>query len=208
MNTAVAPGDTRVDASERIMNAMRKLALENHYSEIRVIDLLHEAEVSASSFYLRFTGKDAVFESMFRRYCEDSRNTVVAMATEVAVRGLRPAVIEDVLYAYAFHVLDWHGVKRVVASTPKWRRASAQLDQDFLDAVARYLRTHHGAVGMLDATEFVELLRMLAAAISQMIDDALLLNGRATIDDARMRSLTTTVVRLLSAEDPAPQRLA
>lgn len=62
--------------NERIVAATRELIKEKGYADVSVRDICQRAEVSRSSFYSVFSGKDAVVVQMIRSLKEDASNVL------------------------------------------------------------------------------------------------------------------------------------
>ena len=182
---------------ERIVSAFRKLAVSQHYNEIRIIDICNEAEISASSFYLRFADKDALFEMVFQEYLVHAQEVMGDVVADIARRGVSYMTIEDNLYAYAYHLSEWKEVKRIVNNTNRWRVRTSGLDDVFRDSATRFAESPMIIPGAIQPLEFLELLRMVSGAVEKMLDDSQIISGVARIDSDRMTAIANVAWRVL-----------
>lgn len=90
------------DSKRRILSACVKLFLERGYTETRVADIVHEANVTVSTFQNIFRTKDGVLYELM----QDMFSGQFAAAERFAIRGTTPAAIYAVETAIQLAIVE------------------------------------------------------------------------------------------------------
>lgn len=119
----------------RVLDATTGLLAERSFGDIRLADILLAADVSSSSFYMRFRNKEAVLHVLFDRYYDESRVHIEELTTLLAASD----DLEDALGAVIGRYVEFIGrnepLRRAFRGTPELAARHLRLDAAIGDAV-------------------------------------------------------------------------
>lgn len=85
--SAIPPKQARsAETVERILDACEELLRDRPFDELTVLDIRNAADVSSSSMYARFRGKDAILLAVLTRYRERVRAALIVAMGAAAER--------------------------------------------------------------------------------------------------------------------------
>lgn len=151
---------------ERIVDATEAMLDGRDWESITVEDVCLSADVSPSSFYRRFSSKDALLDEIHSRWLTqrlDSANALVELLPwETAETPALLRIIAEVYIADRGEVSDRAlSMFRAQVSNPRLARARMDTDRAIMSIVADRLAAHLGAE--VDEVRFA--LMMLSAGI-------------------------------------------
>ncbi len=135
MTRMVPPKQRRSrEAVDRVLDATDRLMAERAFSDISVVDICVEADVSVSSLYARFPTKDDILATLFERHVTVAKSATEATLAEAMERGENAEVIARVvLGAFVSFVREHGSLMHSIYSDdklnePYWRLSSEVLD--------------------------------------------------------------------------------
>ena len=140
------PKQRRTQANvDRILAAADALVAQRPFSEIAVLDICVEADVSTSSFYARFASKDAVLSALFERHTDVAR-AQLGEAVAAALSGDADArqVVKLVLSHFVGFVRANEPLMRSIYDAPTLNERYWVLTTEASDALCELLRTVYG----------------------------------------------------------------
>lgn len=117
-------------AVQRIVAATIDLLGRKPVEEITIGDICIEADVSASTFYMRFRNKDAVLHAIFEQYRSRSDAFMTeAMGIFTSATDL-PRAVTDLLVAYREFLEDHESIRQAMLCNPELRGRHDLIDAD------------------------------------------------------------------------------
>ena len=126
---------------EAIVAATTRLAEDREFDELSVLDICIEADVSISSFYLRFPSKEALLADIHSKYLADFRESLwERLSTVDFATPDHVAVVGDVVRKYMTLRVDYANRFRTMALAeqqhPRLADERRHADRVAIDALA------------------------------------------------------------------------
>lgn len=157
-------------AVERIIAAAEELMAQRPFVEVTVVELCALADVSTSSFYARFSSKDALLVSLFEQHVTEARARL-----EVSVSDARQTdpevelIVRLVLGRFVEFVREHEPLIRSIYASPQLNERYWGLTREVTDVLCALLGDLYGR----DDREFVQRLelgvRIAGAAVQRAI---------------------------------------
>ncbi len=142
----VPPKQRRTQANvERILAAVEQLIERREFADVSVLEICEVAEVSTSSFYARFSSKEALHSAMFERVIDSARRELEDVVTEMLREPLEPVVVIRTVLSHVVQFVRRHAsLLRSIERDPVLVERYWLLTSDTSDELAVVLETLYG----------------------------------------------------------------
>jgi AcrR family transcriptional regulator len=175
----------RVQRRTQIVEAAKQVFAERGYHNASINDIISRAEIARGTFYLYFSNKHKVFESILAEALEDlrSRITVIGLAPQDAPPQLQ---LRQNLVRLFEYVLGQPLLTQILLSQGQYPEAElAERVREFYDHVTDLIRSslEHGIrLGLVRPCDTLLIAAALLGAVRGMVGHVLSANETASVE--------------------------
>ncbi len=184
------------DSVDRIVNAALDLLSHGSLGDLSVSEVCIAADVSPSTFYLRFKDRDALLEYLFELYKSASIELVERQFRTLIDEDITKDTVVGTFRAYIDFLAAYGALRRAFFSVLKWRKRQRVIDEHLIAVVSEFAAHLQQVSPEADLERVYFAIRSAGWMLDALVRDALLLHGHPNVDD---RSLELCALATMDA---------